>query len=153
MGILCLLVCLGVCEHPMCPGRQEIQPGKVRKTRGLAGVLPVDSGAPEPGPLQQGPGDSPVWLWGWGGAAHSLQAGTCPVAAASPLYYLAYPQRKSLQIPSFLPAAVRPPPGSGAKEWNVTLPPLPPLGMGLGGGRWGATTWRGAGASWGFAGG
>lgn len=32
-----------------------------------------------------------------------------------PLHYLAYPQRKSLQIPFFLPPG-RPPPGSGAKE-------------------------------------
>lgn len=66
------------------------------------------------------------------GPAHSRQASTCPVDAAPTLYYLAHPQRKSLQIPSFLPAAGRPPPGSGAKEWNLILFPLPPLGIRLG---------------------
>lgn len=68
------------------------------------------------------------------GAAHSHQASTCPVDAASSLYYPAHPQRKSLQIPSFLPAAGGPPPGSGAKEWNPALCPLPPVGIGLGAG-------------------
>lgn len=69
------------------------------------------------------------------GAAPSRSGKHMPVDGACPLYYLAYPQRKSLQIPSFLPAAVRPPPGSGSKAWNLTLPSphLPPLGIGLGG--------------------
>lgn len=87
------------------------------------------------GTLWQGPGTAPWSSVVGGGAAHSRQASTSPVDAASSLYYLVHPQRKSLQIPSFLPAAGGPPPGSGAKEWNLTLCPLPPIGIGLGGWR------------------
>lgn len=81
------------------------------------------------------PGTAPRGCAAGGGGSAFSSGKHMPVDGACPLYYLAYPQRKSLQIPSFLPAAVRPPPGSGSKAWNLTLPPphLPPLGVGLGG--------------------
>lgn len=133
----CARGCVWVCVSAQCVPRMPGDPaGEVRKTPGLAAVLPVNSGAPEHWPTLAGPWGQPlVVVRSEVGAARSRQASTCPVDAASPLYYLAYPQRKSLQIPSFLPAAVRPPPGSGAKEWNLTLPlpHLPPFGTGLGG--------------------
>lgn len=104
----------------------------------------MDSRTPEPLQTMTGPGEHAGELPSLvgGGAAHSRQASTCPVDAASPLYYLVHPQRKSLQIPSFLPAAGRPPPGSGARDWNLPLPHFPwhrASGLqGLGGGTGGS---------------
>lgn len=119
----------------VCPECQEVQPCKVRKTRGPASGRRVGSGAPELGHTLPGPGEGPGELCGWRRGQH------IPVRPARALlglplrYSLAHAQRKSLQIPSFLPAAGGPPPAQTPKNGaRLSLLPLPPLARGWGAG-------------------
>lgn len=106
-------VCYSMWEHPMClptclPGMpRKSNQGKLGRHGGLLVSDPGTLGPLSMGTCWRGPRRHLIVLWLEEGAAHSRQASTCPVDAASPLYYLAHPQRKSLQIPSFLPAGSR----------------------------------------------
>lgn len=124
-------LCLSAWNPVQNSRKSDPVPGRSGRWRGLLvahspALGPPSTGNPRLG-VVMGPGDSSGSSVGGGGPCRLVRRAHAPL----PLYYLAHPQRKSLQIPSFLPAAGGPPPGSGAREWSPSLPPLPPLGTGL----------------------
>ena len=143
VGILCEL-CLGMCDHPVCdscpPHLSAQNARKCNPARsGRPGGLAVDSGAPEHGHghTLPGPREGPVELCGWRRGQHIPFRPAHALLGLPLRYSLAHAQRKSLQIPSFLPAAGRPPPAQRPKN-GARLCPRFLLWPGAGGlGAWG----------------